>query len=92
MSDRKLHKTLTCCIAIVWIVNGLFCKVINLVPRHEQIVARILGSSHSRLLTALIGLSEVGMAVWILSGINSRLNAVAQIFIVFSMNETTSVL
>ncbi len=30
-------------IAAVWIANGLFCKVLNLVPRHQEIVARIIG-------------------------------------------------
>jgi len=77
---------LTYCIATVWIANGLFCKVLNLVPRHEQIVARILGDDHSRLLTILIGLSEIIMAVWILSGYKTKLNAFAQITIVATMN------
>lgn len=77
---------MTYCIATVWIANGLFCKVLNLVPRHEQIVARILGDNHSRLLTILIGLSEIIMAVWILSGYKTKLNAVAQITVVATMN------
>ncbi len=86
MIYKRIHKLLTFCIAIVWICNGLFCKVLNLVPRHEQIVARILGNDHSRLLTILIGLSEIVMAVWILSGYRKRLNAIAQIAVVGTMN------
>jgi hypothetical protein len=81
-----LHGFLTYCIAAVWVVNGLFCKVLGLVHRHEQIVAEILGSAYSRPLTLLIGLSEIGMAVWVLSRIKTRLNAIAQITIVASMN------
>ena len=77
---------MTYCIAIVWIANGLFCKVLNLVPRHEQIVVRILGGDYSRTLTILIGLSEIIMAVWILSGYKSKLNAIAQISVVATMN------
>jgi hypothetical protein len=80
------HKILNCLIAIVWFANGLFCKVLNLVPRHEQIVARILGEEFSRPLTLTIGLAEIAMAVWIMSGIKSRLNALAQIAIVAIMN------
>ena len=80
------HKILSYCIAAVWIANGLFCKVLNLVPRHEQIVARILGDDYSRLLTILIGVSEIIMAVWILSGYKSKLNAIAQIIVVAIMN------
>jgi hypothetical protein len=73
-------------IATVWIANGLFCKVLNLVPRHQEIVARILGNDYARLMTLLIGLSEIGMAVWILSGMWTRLNAVTQILVIATMN------
>ncbi|HMK06255.1 MAG TPA: DoxX-like family protein [Flavobacterium sp.] len=86
MTKKTIHKIVTYCIAAVWIVNGLFCKVLNLVPRHEQIVARILGDNYSRPLTILIGISEIIMAVWILSGYKSKLNAIAQIIIIASMN------
>ena len=86
LTMKRIYKILTYCIATVWIVNGLFCKVINLVPRHEQIVARILGDDHSRLLTILIGLSEIIMAVWILSAYKTRLNTIAQITVVATMN------
>jgi hypothetical protein len=86
MTDKAIHKLLTFCIVTVWIANGLFCKVLNLVPRHQQIVARILGIEHSRLLTIAIGCSEIFIAVWILSNIKTRLNAIAQITIVATMN------
>lgn len=71
---------------MIWVVNGLFCKVLNFVPRHEQIIARILGDNYSRSLAVLIGLSEIGMAIWILSRINPRLNAITQIILVAMMN------
>ena len=86
MTYKAFHKLLTYSIATVWIANGLFCKVLNLVPRHQQIVARILGTEHARLLTIAIGCSEIFMAIWILSKIKTRLNAVAQIAIVAIMN------
>ncbi len=73
-------------IALVWLANGLFCKVLNLVPRHQEIVAAILGQDHSRLLTVAIGISEVLMAVWIFTGIRSRLNALLQIAVIAVMN------
>ncbi|RTZ04368.1 hypothetical protein EKL98_09285 [Flavobacterium bomense] len=86
MTKTKIYKILSYCIATVWIANGLFCKVLNLVPRHEQIVARILGDDYSRPLTILIGLSEIIMAVWILSAYKTRLNAIAQMAVVGTMN------
>ena len=73
-------------IATVWIANGLFCKLLNLVPRHEEIVARILGNEHAGLLTKAIGVSEIAMAIWILSGIKPRLNAITQITVIATMN------
>ncbi len=81
-----IHRILTCCVAMVWIANGLFCKVLNLVPRHEQIVARILGAEHAGILTKAIGVAEIFMAAWVISGIQSRLNVATQILVVGTMN------
>jgi hypothetical protein len=81
-----IHRLLNYCIATIWLLNGLFCKVLHLVPRHQQIVARILGDNHAGTFTTLIGISESLMAVWIVSGIKSRLNAMVQILIVATMN------
>ncbi len=86
MTNKILYKIVTYGIATVWIANGLFCKVLNLVPRHEQIVARILGDDYSRPLTILIGFSEIIMAVWILSRYKTKLNAIAQILVIATMN------
>lgn len=86
MTNDKKPKISTYIIAAVWLVNGLFCKVLNFVPRHEQIVARILGNDHSRLLTLLIGLSEIVMTIWVLTKFKSKLNAIAQMTIVATMN------
>lgn len=73
-------------IALVWLANGLLCKVLNLVPRHEQIVSRILGNEHARLLTTAIGISEIVMAIWVITGFKARFNAVTQIAIIATMN------
>ncbi|MBK9046749.1 MAG: DoxX-like family protein [Bacteroidetes bacterium] len=86
MKDKHLHNFLSILIAAVWLVNGLVCKVLNLVPRHEQIVGRILGSDYSRPLTLLIGSSEVVMAIWIMTKVKTKLNAIIQIAIVAAMN------
>jgi len=86
LRNKKTYRILTYLIASVWIINGLVCKVLNLVPRHGEIVERILGSDYSRVLTILIGFSEIVMAIWILSNYKSKLNAIAQITIVATMN------
>lgn len=86
MTGGVVHKILNYLIAAVWLINGLFCKVLNFVPRHEQIVGRILGNDYSKFLTALIGLAEIGMTIWILSRVKPKLNAIFQIAIVAVMN------
>jgi uncharacterized membrane protein YphA (DoxX/SURF4 family) len=67
-----MYRLLTYLTALVWLANGLLCKVLGLVPRHEAIVARILRPAHAPLLTRLIGLGEIGIALWIVSGIKPR--------------------
>ncbi len=80
------HTLLTPLIATIWLINGLLCKVLNLVPRHQEIVATILGQEHAVLLTKAIGFSEIAMAIWILNGKWPRLNAISQMVIIAIMN------
>ena len=82
----NIHSLFTYLISGVWLINGLFCKIINLVPRHQQIVATISGTDHPRLLTIIIGLAETLMSIWILSRKYHRLNAILQIIIILTMN------
>ena len=86
MNKSKIYNAIIYFISLVWLINGLFCKVLNLVPRHQQIVSKILGESYARELTLLIGFSEIVMAIWILSRLKSKINASVQIFIVITMN------
>ena len=86
MKTHDKHLYTNYFIAAVWFINGLFCKVFNLVPRHQHIVEQILGISQGRIITITIGLLETGMAIWILSRLWSRVNAVTQISIIATMN------
>ncbi|MGN7787378.1 DoxX-like family protein [Niabella sp. 22666] len=81
-----IYRTLQYAIAFIWIANGLFCKILNLVPRHTQIVATILHTPYARVITGGIGFSELLMAMWIISGIKARLAAVTQMIIIAVMN------
>ena len=84
--QNNIRLVITYFIAAVWLINGLFCKLLSLVPRHQQIVVRILGDAHAGVLTKAIGTAEVLMAVWILSSLKPRLCAIVQIVTVASMN------
>ena len=92
INNRILKITLTISISMVWFLNGLFCKVLNFVPRHQMIVARILGEEYSALLTKTIGVSEILMAVWFLSKLKSRWCAYTQIAVVLTMNIIETIL
>lgn len=86
MSHATIHKTINYIIAIVWFINGFLCKVLNLAPRHQLIVSRILGDDYAIIFTKTIGVLEILMAVWILSRIQSKLNAIIQIIVIITMN------
>lgn len=86
MKTCAIYKTLNAGFALVWAINGLVCKVLNLVPRHQQIVGRILGTEYQQPLTIAIGIAETLMAVWILTGFKSKWNAILQVIIVLVMN------
>ncbi|RFP65949.1 hypothetical protein D0N36_05605 [Hymenobacter lapidiphilus] len=79
-------KLLRYSIAAVWLINGLLAKLLHLVPRHEAIVGRILGPAYAGPLTRFIGLAEIGLGLWVLSGRNPRPTAALQIALVLTMN------
>jgi hypothetical protein len=86
MNYATLYRIITYLVALVWLINGLVCKVLNFVPRHHLIVARILGREYSSLITFTIGIAEITMAIWIITRIQPKLNAIVQILIIGTMN------
>lgn len=81
-----MKNTLNIIIALIWFINGLLCKVLNLVPRHQEIVLEITNSAYSKELTIMIGILEILMCFWVLSRIQPKFNAIIQIIIIASMN------
>ena len=86
MKKNKKQKFITVMISLIWFINGFFCKILNLVPRHQEIVVRILNEKYARELTFTIGVLEILMTIWILSNYKSKFNAIIQIVIILSMN------
>lgn len=83
---KIIYQTITVLSGLVWLINGFYAKILNKVPRHEEIVGRILGKAYERPLILSIGILEVLMAIWIFSGIKSKINVVCQIVVVLTMN------
>src|SRR5260370_15376223 len=74
--------------ALVWIYQGLWCKVLGFVPHQGAIVRSVPfwdATTAHRFLIAL-GVAECGLALWVLSGWQARWAAFAQIFLLVSMN------
>lgn len=86
MKQKLFFNLLKYLIALVWLVNGIYCKVLGYVPRHQAIVAEILGEQYAKELIVLIGLSEVVMAIWVLSEYRVKTCATLQIAVVGLMN------
>ena len=86
MLKNALYTVIHYASTMVWLINGLFCKVLNLVPRHRQIVSEILSDRFAFELTTLIGLLEILIALWILTGYKSRFNTLFQMLSIFAMN------
>ncbi len=70
----------------VWLVFGLGFKVLGLVPRHERIVAAVLGPEFAGPATIAVGVGETLLACWILSGRWPRLCAAVQTAAIAAMN------
>lgn len=81
-----LQRLIDYALASVWLVMGLYCKVLGQVPRHEAIVGEILGADVAVWLTPLIGMGEVCLAIWIATGRYRKVSAAIQILLVLAMN------
>lgn len=73
-------------IAAIWLVNGLYCKLLNGVPRHSEIVAVFVGDQWAQLFTVLIGLCEIALSLVILRNWRYHEVAVFQIVTILLMN------
>lgn len=86
MRYKIVYRIIKLISVLVWFVKGIYCKILDQVPRHQEIVKKIINEEYSGELTLIIGLLEVVMVVWILSNYKSRLNVIIQITVVMIMN------
>ena len=91
LSD-KTRRLLGAAIASVWIFHGLYSKVLRGIPRHQQIVARVLGDGLAGTATIAVGLLEVLLGVWILTGRKRPVCALVQTLAIVGMNTLEIVL
>jgi hypothetical protein len=72
--------------AIVWLINGIYAKILGGIPRHELIVEKVLQTTHAHQFIIWIGIAEIFMVVWILSGKYSKFNVIVQAIVILTMN------
>ncbi|HEX6732039.1 MAG TPA: DoxX-like family protein [Pyrinomonadaceae bacterium] len=72
--------------AAVWLLFGMWFKVLGMVPRHRLIAAAILGEAVATPVIMLVGIAEIAIALWIVSGIYPRFCAIVQSIAIVTMN------
>ena len=87
----NIHKISGLCIAAVWIFHGLYSKILDGVPRHKMIVARILGEDIAKPATMFIGALEVMLGLWVILEKRKRLCAATQTAALVTMNSLEKV-
>lgn len=75
-------------LASVWLVHGLYNKLLGGSPRHLAIVQSVpgLGGAPGRYALIAVGLAEVGIGLWMLSRRAPRTCAAVQTIMLLSMN------
>jgi len=82
------HKVIRLSIALVWLYEGLWCKVLGGVPSHAAVISSVpfIGPAGSRVVLITLGLVECGIATWVLSGLRMRQAAIVQTGLLVAMN------
>lgn len=85
MLDQKLIRV---SIALVWLYQGLWCKVLGWAPQQKELVADVpfIGHVAARTVLVSLGLIECSIAAWVLSGKRMRHAALAQTTLIVAMN------
>src|SRR4051812_28892122 len=75
-------------VALVWLYQGLWCKLLARCPGHLAIVQAVpgLGGRAGACVVLGLGAAETGLALWVLSGRWPFLAAAAQTALLVGMN------
>ena len=75
-------------VAAVWLYEGLWCKLLNGEPRQVQVVQAVprYGPRIGVAFLKTLGVVEVALAIWVLSGIAQIVCATVQTVLLISLN------
>lgn len=73
-------------IGAVWVFHGFYSKLLNGIPRHREIVGRVVGEELATPVTKLVGAGEIMLGLWTWSGRARKACATTQTAALVSMN------
>jgi hypothetical protein len=75
-------------VAAVWLYEGLWCKVFGRAPHEAQVVAKVprFGPRFGQLFLKALGVVEVMLAVWVISGIDPGACAITEVILLVVLN------
>ncbi len=75
-------------ISAVWLYEGLWCKVLGRMPSQAEVVAAVprLGPRFGAAFLKLLGVFEIALAVWVLSGVAPAACAIVQAALLVTLN------
>lgn len=75
-------------VAAVWFYEGLWCKLLNGQPRQLRVIETMprFGAEIGKQSLKLLGLVEVALGIWVLTGIAPALCAAAQTLLLVMLN------
>jgi hypothetical protein len=73
---------------LVWLYQGLWCKLLSRSPQHQKIVRTVpfLNAAQARRALVVLGFLECVLAGWVLSGFRGREAALMQTLLLGCMN------
>src|SRR5260221_14332941 len=92
LRSETFHIAAQIVIGSVWVFHGLYSKILNGIPRHRLIVARILGVENAGIVTKVIGLMELVLGLWAFTGWQPVACATVQTAAIVAMNSLEIVL
>jgi uncharacterized membrane protein YphA (DoxX/SURF4 family) len=75
-------------VALVWLYEGLWCKLLGREPHQRNVVEAVpkLGPKIGAAFLKVLGVVEVAMGIWVLTGISPVLCAAAQTALLVTLN------
>jgi len=75
-------------IALVWLYEGLWCKIFGRMGSQMEVVAAVpgLGARFGGSFLKVLGVAEVALAVWVMSGVEPGACAITQTALLILLN------